>query len=162
MNAHNIARKGDIAGFYALAHFLLLTTLSKVNWTKKTCCFSCHFFFLFLPGWTSDALKALNTMISRSIPRNNLSCPVTHPFPREAAASDAAGEQGLPGWLFQRYKPEWRQERWKAAEKQLKEMGGGNVPTTKLISELIKAWMVWGLWSNKRVEICQWLKKKSN
>lgn len=97
VNAHNIARRGDIAGFCALAHFLLLTTLSKVNWTKKTCCFPCHFFFLFLPGWTPDALKALNTMISRSIPRNNLSCPVTHPFPREAAASDAAGEQGLPG-----------------------------------------------------------------
>jgi len=71
--------------------------------------------------------------------RNSLHL-VTCPFPRKAIASNAVGAPGLP--VISRATNQSCAKRAGKQLEQLKEMGGGNMPTRKLISELIKACVV--------------------
>lgn len=161
VNGHKVSKSCDSTAVCALDRFLVLASLTKVNWAEKNCYLYCVFFFppLFfstkLKTWCFKRTEHSDLMVS-----HNSICPVTCLFPRKNVASSAAGELSLPCICSAP-----NQSNAKGAGEQLKqleEMGGGNRPTTKLIFELIKACMVWGLWSNKQVQICQRLKKKSN
>lgn len=126
VNGCNVSKSSDRAGVCALARLLVNKSHKGESNGGKTAISIYLLFLTRLKTWCFKRTEQRDLLI-----RHDSLHLVTCPFPRKGIASNAVGVPGLP--VISCATNQSRAKRTGKQLEQLKEMGGGNMPTTKLI-----------------------------